>query len=35
MFAVLKTGGKQYKVIQGDLIDVEKLKSDVGDMVTL
>ena len=35
MFAVLKTGGKQYKVIQGDLIDVEKLESDVGDKVTL
>ena len=35
MFAVLKTGGKQYKVIQGDLIEVEKLESDVGDMVTL
>ena len=25
MFAVLKTGGKQYKVIQGDLIEVEKM----------
>ncbi len=35
MFAVLKTGGKQYKVIQGDLIEVEKLESDVGDKVTL
>ena len=35
MFAVLKTGGKQYKVIQGDLIEVEKLESGVGDKVTL
>ena len=35
MFAVLNTGGKQYKVSQGDLIKVEKLQSDVGDMVTL
>ena len=35
MFAVLKTGGKQYKVIQGDLIEVEKLERDVGDKVTL
>jgi large subunit ribosomal protein L21 len=35
MFAVLKTGGKQYKVIQGDLIEVEKLESDIGDKVTL
>ena len=35
MFAVLNTGGKQYKVSQGDLISVEKLGSDVGDKVTL
>ena len=35
MFAVLNTGGKQYKVSQGDLIEVEKLESDVGDTVTL
>ena len=35
MFAVLNTGGKQYKVSQGDLIKVEKLERDVGDKVTL
>ena len=35
MFAVLNTGGKQYKVSQGDLIEVEKLESNVGDKVTL
>ena len=35
MFAVLNTGGKQYKVSQGDLINVEKLANDVGDKVTL
>ena len=35
MFAVLNAGGKQYKVCQGDLIEVEKLESDVGDKVTL
>ena len=35
MFAVLNTGGKQYKVSQGDLNKVEKLESDVGDKVTL
>jgi len=35
MFAVLNTGGKQYKVSQGDLINIEKLESDVGDKVTL
>ncbi len=26
MFAVIKTGGKQYKVAEGDVIRVEKLK---------
>ena len=35
MFAVLKTGGKQYKVSQGDVIQVEKLEGEVGDKVTL
>ena len=35
MFAVLNTGGKQYKVSQGDLIEVEKLKFETGDTVTL
>lgn len=35
MFAVLKTGGKQYKVSQGDVIQVEKLEGNVGDKVTL
>jgi large subunit ribosomal protein L21 len=35
MFAVLKTGGKQYKVSEGDVIQVEKLEANVGDSVTL
>ena len=35
MFAVLNTGGKQYKVSQGDLIEVEKLESSTGDTITL
>ena len=35
MFAVLSAGGKQYKVSQGDLIEVEKLESNTGDTVTL
>ena len=35
MFAVLKTGGKQYKVAQGDVIQVEKLEGNVGDKITL
>jgi len=35
MFAVLKTGGKQYKVSEGDVIQIEKLEGNVGDTVTL
>lgn len=35
MFAVLKTGGKQYKVSQGDVIQVEKIDHQVGDTVAL
>lgn len=35
MFAVLKTGGKQYRVAVGDKIDVELLPNAVGDQVTL
>jgi large subunit ribosomal protein L21 len=34
MFAVIKTGGKQYKVAEGDLIFVEKLEANEGDTVT-
>ncbi len=30
MFAVIKTGGKQYKVAEGDTIVVEKLNADAG-----
>jgi large subunit ribosomal protein L21 len=33
MYAVMKTGGKEYKVSAGDLIRVEKLKGNVGDEV--
>lgn len=33
MFAVVKTGGKQYKVAQGDVIQVEKLSADAGKAV--
>jgi large subunit ribosomal protein L21 len=35
MFAVVKTGGKQYKVAQGDVIQVEKLLAEVGKTVDL
>jgi large subunit ribosomal protein L21 len=30
MYAVIKTGGKQYRVAQGDRVKVEKLGTDVG-----
>ena len=33
MYAVLKTGGKQYKVREGDIVRVEKLSGDVGSQV--
>lgn len=35
MFAVVKTGGKQYKVAQGDVIQVEKLDAEAGKSVDL
>lgn len=34
MYAVIRTGGKQYKVAQGDKLRVEKLAANVGDTVT-
>lgn len=34
MYAVIKTGGKQYKVSQGDTIRVEKLLADEGETVS-
>ncbi len=33
MFAVLKTGGKQYRVKSGDVLRVEKLAAEAGDKV--
>jgi large subunit ribosomal protein L21 len=30
MYAIIKTGGKQYKVAQGDVISIEKLDLEVG-----
>jgi large subunit ribosomal protein L21 len=35
MFAVVRTGGKQYRVAQGDKIVVEKLDGNAGDRITL
>ncbi|MFZ3207629.1 MAG: 50S ribosomal protein L21 [Geobacteraceae bacterium] len=35
MYAVVKTGGKQYKVSEGDMLKIEKLDGVVGDTVEL
>ncbi len=35
MFAIVRTGGKQYRVAAGDKIAVEKLAGEAGDTVTL
>ena len=35
MFAVIRTGGKQYRVNQGGSLRVEKLAGDVGSEITL
>ena len=34
MYAIIATGGKQYKVAEGDVIRVEKLGAEAGDTVT-
>ena len=34
MYAIIATGGKQYKVAEGDVIKVEKLDVEVGSEVT-
>jgi large subunit ribosomal protein L21 len=33
MFAVVKTGGKQYRVAAGDVVTIEKLAAEAGDAV--
>ena len=33
MYAVIKTGGKQYRVSEGDTLRVEKLDSDAGETI--
>ncbi|MBV9127314.1 MAG: 50S ribosomal protein L21 [Verrucomicrobia bacterium] len=33
-YAILKTGGKQYRVTEGDVIDVEKLDAEAGAEMT-
>jgi large subunit ribosomal protein L21 len=35
MYAVIKTGGKQYRVVAGEKIKVEQIPADVGTEVTL
>jgi len=35
MFAVVRTGGKQYRVAAGDKIAVEKLAGEAGETITL
>ncbi|MAQ18671.1 MAG: 50S ribosomal protein L21 [Sandaracinus sp.] len=35
MYAIIKTGGKQYRVSEGDTIRVEKITGDVGSSVEL
>ncbi len=34
MYAIVKTGGKQYKVQEGDILRVEKLTGDVGSEIS-
>ncbi|HBI73507.1 MAG TPA: 50S ribosomal protein L21, partial [Lachnospiraceae bacterium] len=34
MYAIIATGGKQYKVAEGDIIKVEKLGAEAGATVT-
>jgi large subunit ribosomal protein L21 len=33
-YAIFKTGGKQYRVAQGDIVDVEKLDGEAGGQTT-
>ena len=35
MYAIIETGGKQYRVAPGETLDVESLEAQVGDTVTL
>jgi large subunit ribosomal protein L21 len=34
MYAVIKTGGKQYRVKEGDVFNIERLRDDVGAELT-
>ncbi len=35
MYAVIRTGGKQYRVAPGDVVEVEKLEGAIGESLTL
>lgn len=35
MYAVIRTGGKQYRVAAGESVEVERMPGDVGETVTL
>jgi large subunit ribosomal protein L21 len=35
MYAVVKSGGKEYRVSKGDILRVEKMGGEVGDQVTI
>lgn len=35
MYAIIETGGKQYRVSEGDVIKVEKLSADEGDIINI
>jgi large subunit ribosomal protein L21 len=35
MYAIVKTGGKQYKIHEGDIIRVEKIEGNIGNPVSL
>ncbi len=35
MYAIIESGGKQYRVAPGDVIEVDKLSAEIGDTVTL
>ena len=35
MYAIIETGGKQYKVSEGDVVQVERLEASVGETIEI
>jgi large subunit ribosomal protein L21 len=35
MYAIIETGGKQYRAVPGEVLEVEKLEGEVGSTITL